>query len=339
MLSRHGCRSATEAWAVTRAMAPILFASASRKTPLIAYLVLVHRYPAQFKRMFKSIYDPANHYLIHVDKNSGPELEADIRRYLRGFPNSAILTSHHARWGGYSLVDAELRGMAQLLEMGADWEFFVNLSGQDYPLKSQDEIATFLKRNRGKEFIKVLDQRKARPETMTRVSRYVVEFEKRIVRTPFPRAFMAGVSPYIGNQWMIVSRRFCEFVCHDPEAERYKAFYRNTFIADEGFFQTVMMNTAEHGEVVSDDLRMIDWVPDGDIKLRPRTYLASDAPELLASPCLFARKFDATVDDAVLGLLDERLRTDERPSSPARRPSPVPVHVSVPVSQAAFLAS
>lgn len=311
---------------------------------MIAYLVLVHRFPAQFKRMFKSIYDPANHYLIHVDKNSGPELEADIRRFLRGFPNSAILASHHARWGGYSLVDAELRGMAQLLEMGADWEFFVNLSGQDYPLKSQDEIATFLKRNRGKEFIKVLDQRKARPETMKRVSRYVVEFEKRIVRTPFPRSFMAGVSPYIGNQWMIVSRRFCEFVCHDQEAERYKAFYRNTFIADEGFFQTVMMNTAEHGEIVSDDLRMIDWVPDGDIKLRPRTYISSDAPELLASACLFARKFDASVDEAILDVLDDHLSADDPapalvPSVPLRRPAPIPVHASVPVSQAAFLAS
>jgi hypothetical protein len=305
---------------------------------LIAYLVLVHRYPAQFKRMFKSIYDPANHYLIHVDKNSGPELEADIRRFLRGFPNSAILKSHRALWGGYSLVDAELRGMAQLLEMGADWEFFVNLSGQDYPLKSQDEIATFLKRNRGKEFIKVLDQRKTRPDTMNRVSRYVIEFEKRIVRTPFPRSFMSGASPYIGNQWKIVSRHFCEFVCHDPQAKRYKAFYRNTFIADEGFFQTVIMNTAGHGEIVSDDLRMIDWVPDGDIKLRPRTFVAEDASELFASNCLFARKFDATVDDEILDMIDDRLRADEPAAPLPTRPRvPVPVHLSAP--QPAFLAS
>lgn len=307
---------------------------------MIAYLVLVHRFPAQFKRMFKAIHDPANYYLIHVDKNSGPELEADIRRFLRGFPNSEILKGHRALWGGYSLVDAELRGMAQLLEMGADWEFFINLSGQDYPLKSQDEIATFLKRNRGKEFIKVLDQREARPETMERIGRYAIEFEKRIVRTPFPRRFMSGVSPYIGNQWMIVSRRFCEFVCHDPQAQRYKAFYRNTFIADEGFFQTVMMNTTAHGEIVSDDLRKIDWVPDGDIKLRPRTFIAEDASELLASPCLFARKFDVTVDEEVLDIIDDRLRADEPPIPLAARPRiQVPVHVSAPVTQAAFLAS
>ncbi|WP_197280807.1 beta-1,6-N-acetylglucosaminyltransferase [Bosea vaviloviae] len=307
---------------------------------MIAYLVLVHRYPAQFKRMFKSIYDPANHYLIHIDKNSGPELEADIRRFLRGFPNSAILEGRRALWGGYSLVDAELRGMAQLLEMGADWEFIINLSGQDYPLKSQDEITTFLKRNRGKEFIKVLDQAKMRPDTMKRVGRYVIEFEKRILRTPFSRSFLSGVSPYIGNQWMIVSRRFCEFVCHDPKAERYKAFYKNTFIADEGFFQTVMMNTADHGEIVSDDQRLIDWVPDGDIKLRPRTYGAEDAQELLASHCLFARKFDAMVDDDILDILDDRLRADDLPELVVATPrKPAPIHISLPVTQAAILAS
>lgn len=275
---------------------------------MIAYFILVHRYPEQFKRLFRSIYDPANHYLVHIDKSSGVELDADIRDFLADFPNSEVLLGKTATWGGYSLVDAELRGMAQLLKMNRDWEFFINLSGQDYPLKSQASIIDFLSRHRGKEFIKVLDQRKFRPETMKRVGRYVLEFESRVVRTWLPRPFLADASPYIGNQWMIVSRRFCEFVCHDPQAARYKSFYKNTFIADEGFFQTVMMNTQSHGDIVSDDMRMIDWVPDGDIKLRPRTYKAEDAPELLASDCLFARKFDETVDADILDMIDADLK-------------------------------
>jgi len=41
-----------------------------------------------------------------------------------------------AFWGGYSLVDAELRGIKELLKMSLKWEFFINLSGQDFPLKS-----------------------------------------------------------------------------------------------------------------------------------------------------------------------------------------------------------
>lgn len=278
---------------------------------MIAYLILVHRFPEQFKRLFKAIHDPANHYLIHVDKNSGPDLEADIRGFVAAYPNADVLESKAALWGGYSLVDAELRGMARLLEMGRDWEVFINLSGQDFPLKTQKSIKAFLARRRGQEFIKALDQRQARPDTMPRVQKYAFELRDRIVRTILGRRFLSGAKPYIGNQWMMVSRRFCQFVCHDQRADRYKAFYRHTFIADEGFFQTVMMNTAEHGVVVQDDMRMIDWIPDGDIKLRPRTYVTQDAAALIASPDLFARKFDTSVDAGILDLLESHLAAQD----------------------------
>jgi hypothetical protein len=297
-----------------------------RSDRVIAYLVLVHRFPQQFKRLFKAIHDPDNHYLIHVDKNSGPALEADIRDFLAAYPNAAILEGKKALWGGYSLVDAELRGMEKLLEMGADWEFFINLSGQDFPLMSQQRIKAFLALNRGKEFIKVMNQAQVRPDTMHRVRKYVVEMRDKIVETFFTRRFLAGATPYIGNQWMIVGRAFCQFVCHDPAADRFKAFYRNTFIADEGFFQTVMMNTLVHGDIVSDDKRMIDWVPDGDIKLRPRTFTVEDAAQLTASDDLFARKFDAEVDSGVLDILESHLRAqDVANAAPTPRRPPASV--------------
>jgi hypothetical protein len=288
-----------------------LINAARRTPPSLAYLILVHRYPEQFKRMFKAIHDPANRYLVHVDKNSGPDLEADIRAFLAAYPNAEVLESKRALWGGYSLVDAELRGMARLLEMGEDWEFFINLSGQDFPLASQGRIRSFLDANRGREFIRVLDQAKIRPDTMGRVLQHVVEQADRIIDSLATRLFLDNATPYIGNQWKIVSRTFCRFVCHDPSVERYKAFYRNTFIADEGFFQTVMMNTAAHGEIVNDDKRMIDWVPDGDIKLRPRTFTAADAGQLTASTALFARKFDAETDAEILDILEAHLRAQD----------------------------
>ena len=94
---------------------------------MIAYLILVHRYPDQFKRLFKTIYHHSNHYLIHVDKRSGPELQQEIADFLADYPNAAMLPSKNALWGGYSLVDAELRGIAALLEQNQEWEFFINL--------------------------------------------------------------------------------------------------------------------------------------------------------------------------------------------------------------------
>lgn len=277
----------------------------------IAYLLLVHRFPDQFKRLFRAIYDPQNIYLIHVDMNAGAALRSEIDEFLAPYENAAMLESKRALWGGYSLVDAELRGIERLLKMSADWEFFINLSGQDFPLATQKQIRGFLGANRGKEFIRVLDQAELRPDTMGRVLKHVVELKDRIVDSLVTRLFLDGATPYIGNQWKMVSRQFCEFVCFDPAVERYKAFYRNTFIADEGFFQTVMMNTDAHGEIVNDDKRLIDWVPDGDIKLRPRTFRTADADTLTKSEALFARKFDAGEDAQILDILEAHLRSSE----------------------------
>jgi hypothetical protein len=274
---------------------------------MIAYLILVHRYPQQFKRLFRAIYDPRNHYLVHIDKRSGAAMLDEVRDFLAPYRNAEVLPAKKAQWGGYSLVDAELRGIERLLEMGKNWSHFINLSGQDFPLRTQTQIIAHLDANPGREFIRVLDQEKIRPDTMARIRKYYVEGTSRVHGTFIDRRFLANAIPYIGTQWMIVSRQFCEFVSTDSEARRYKAFYRNTFIPDEGFFQTVMMNTTAHAEIVNDDLRMIDWIPDGDIKLRPRTYGAGDAAALIASRALFARKFDASVDSEILDILESHL--------------------------------
>ena len=115
---------------------------------------------------------------------------------------------------------------------------------------------------------------------------------------------------------------------HNPSAARFKTFYRRSFIPDEAFFQTLMMNSVNQGEVVNDDLRTIDWVPDGDIKLRPRTFVTADRLRLTLSPDLFARKFDEEEDAEIFDLLEAHLKTPAasiytrdpapKPSTPAR---------------------
>lgn len=291
---------------------------------MIAYFLLVHRYPAQFKRLFKAIYAPGNAYVIHVDKSSGVKLAQDIADFLEPYQGAEILAPKDALWGGYSLVDAELRGMARLLEMGDLWTHYINLSGQDFPLKSQEYIRQFLAANPGKQFIRALDQRKKRPDTLNRVDHLFVEADGKMTATGVARPYLTGATPFIGTQWKAVTRSFCEFVCHDPQADRFKDFYRNSFIADEAFFQTVIMNSGDQGKVMNDDLRMIDWVPDGDIKLRPRNYETKDFADLQRSPDLFARKFDAEEDTEILTLLERHLQSPAarifKKPAPASRP-------------------
>ncbi len=294
---------------------------------MIAYFILVHRYPAQFKRLFRAIYLPGNHYVIHVDKSSGEHLQQEISDFLSPYQGAELLDSQDALWGGYSLVEAELRGMGRLLEMNGRWSHYINLSGQDFPLKSQNYIRQFLAANPGKQFIRALDQAKERPDTMNRISHMFVEEHGKMNSTGVARPYMTGDTPFIGTQWKAVTRSFCEYVCHDPRAERFKTFYRNSFIADEAFFQTVMMNSVGHGMVMNDDLRMIDWVADGDIKLRPRNYDAKDFERLQRSTDLFARKFDAEHETEILSLLENHLTSfaaDKYPASGTNPRLPIP---------------
>lgn len=296
---------------------------------MIAYFILVHRYPNQFKRLFKAIYDPRNHYLVHVDKKADTDLRKQVQSFLADFPNSHLLKSQNVVWGGYSMVEAELRGMKKLLNLSTKWDFFINLSGQDFPLKSQTAIRSFLKENFGKSFIKIVDQVKMRPNTLNRIQNYFIESDGGFLGTPFKRPFLTNVTPYIGGQWKILSRNCCEFICSSPKVAKFRKFYRHTLIPDEGFFQTVLMNTNYTGKIVNDDKRAIIWVPDmgsklrsknftanstksliasGKIKLRPKTFTAKDFSSLLASNALFARKFDETVDVTILELLESNLQ-------------------------------
>lgn len=287
---------------------------------MIAYCVLVHRYPEQFKRMFRAIYAPDNCYVVHVDKSSGPALLAEVRTFLEPYRRVDLLEPRRALWGGYSLVEVELRGMARLLEMDPGWTHFINLSGQDFPLKSQAYIRDFLAANPGRQFIEFADQAEVRPDTMDRVSQYAIEAAGRMFRTGLARNYLPAAKPYIGTQWKAVTRAFCDFVCRDKQADRFKSFYKRTFIPDEGFFQSVMLNTRGHGEVINDDLRAIEWVPNGEGELCPYVFKTADAMRLKRSPDLFARKFDASQDANILDVLETHLAASQCFLSYARDP-------------------
>lgn len=295
---------------------------------MIAYFLLVHRYPTQFKRLFNAIYLPGNQYVVHVDKSSGKSLLDEISTFLKPYRGVDLLESQDALWGGYSLVDAELRGMTRLLEMDKRWSHYINLSGQDFPLKSQNYIREFFTENPGKQFIRALDQVKERPDTLNRISHLFIEENGEMTATGVARPFLPGHTPFIGTQWKAVTRSFCEYACHNPRVDRLKVFYRNSFIADEAFFQTVIMNSDDRGSVMNDDLRMIDWVPDGDIKLRPRNFDEGDFDQLQRSSDLFARKFDAENGSRILALLERHLQSPA--ANHYRRESPAPMSSSYP---------
>ncbi|MBP6115732.1 MAG: hypothetical protein KBC57_13835 [Neisseriaceae bacterium] len=278
---------------------------------MIAYLLLVHQYPNQFKKLFQAIHHADNVYLIHVDKKTDESVFNEIEAFLSDYGNAHLLERKVTNRGGYSLVDAELRGIETLLKLSMKWQYFINLSGQDLPLQSQQAIYTFLKAHPHTDFMGLTDQRALRPDTLHRIEHYVFETGANITSVGPTRqhSYLSDVTPYIGSKWMILSRKFCDFVVRHPDVDRFKTFYKNTFMADEGFFQTVLMNTSYRQEaVVEDDLREIEWLPaEGDAPPRPRILGLADEAMLAQSERLFARKFDETIDADIIEQLSQRM--------------------------------
>ena len=72
------------------------------------------------------------------------------------FPNIRLARKRFSSiWGGASLLQMLLSCMEYLLyESGWQWDFVLNLSESDFPLKTVDQLVTFLTANRGQNFVR-----------------------------------------------------------------------------------------------------------------------------------------------------------------------------------------
>lgn len=57
-------------------------------------------------------------------------------------------------WGGASLLEMLLASMKDLLNSTWSWDFVLNLSESDFPIKPIEKLAHFLTANKGRNFVK-----------------------------------------------------------------------------------------------------------------------------------------------------------------------------------------
>lgn len=123
----------------------------------------------------------------------------------------------------------------------------------------------------------------------------------RRLHTPFTSGFRC----YRGGFWFSLSTKCVaavdRFVSEHPAYVRH---YRRTRIPDESFVNTILLNDATL-DLSSNDYRFVRFPTEGGP--HPDTLTIRDLEPLLASGKHFARKFDVTVDSAVLDAIDEQV--------------------------------
>ncbi|MCT2406788.1 beta-1,6-N-acetylglucosaminyltransferase [Chryseobacterium antibioticum] len=267
----------------------------------IAYFIMVHHKPEVFKAMFQKIYTRDQFYLIHIDRKAKEEITDEIQMYLVRFPNVYILESINIVSGGFSMIQAELDAMEFLLNVSQEWDYFVNLSGEDYPLKSQNVIRQFLTVNKGRNYLFYYDQKFYRPDTLQRIQNHFTELSYKISSLMYKREFMKDVTPYIGGKWVIFTRDTCAFLANNKKVMNFEDYYLHTLLPAESFFQTVLMNTSFNDLIVNDDKRAVIEKPIFGKKQTTDDLILF----LRTTNHLFIRKINEKTDQEVLNYIAE----------------------------------
>jgi hypothetical protein len=262
----------------------------------IAYFIMIHHKPEVFKKMFQKIYTKDQVYLIHIDRKAKPKVTEEIQLYLVNFPNVYILEGINIVSGGFSMIQAEMNGMEFLLSVSQEWDYFINLSGEDLPLKSQNIIRQFLTANNGRNYLFYYDQKFYRPDTLQRIQNHFTELSHKISSYIYKREFMENVIPYIGGKWFILTRDTCSFLINNKMVMDFEDYYLHTFLPAESFFQTVLMNTSFNEIIVNDDKRAVIDKP----FFNSDQYAGNLISSLKSGNHLFIRKVSEKTDPVIL---------------------------------------
>lgn len=279
----------------------------------IAYILLVHKAPAQISRMMRAIYAPGNFYCFHVDRKAPKAVHDAIAAICLEYPEAFVIPPRVVNWGGWSMVAAELHGIKALLARSEQWDHVVCLSGQDFPLVSQSRLRETIDREPTLNYLSCLPLDPGLKNKLRRIEYYYVELfrrQRRIlrIRRKHPGDFVV----HGGDQWFVLTREFAEFSLNAPISRRIQRFMRFTVVPDEMYFQTVIMNSKFASTCAQRHLSKIAWdAGDAD---HPRILTLKDLPWLLEGDECFARKFDERLDDRVLKFLESRL-SNENPGS------------------------
>lgn len=299
----------------------------------IAYMLVVHgRAIRQLKRLLKAVYHEQHFFYIHVDKRSN-YLHREVVELARQYDNVRVTPWRMVTiWGGASLLRMYLRSMRDLLEVpGWAWDFFINLSATDYPTRTNEELVAFLSKNRDKNFLKSHGRDNSRFIKKQGLDRLFHECDSHMWRLG-ERQIPAGIVVDGGSDWFVLTRSFVEYVVYtdDPLVAQLRQFYTYTLLPAESFFHTVLENSLACESLVDNNLRVtnwnrklgckcqykhiVDWCGCSPNDFKPQDFLRL---QQVSRPTFFARKFESTVNQEVLEILDFHLYGSYPPGTPA----------------------
>ena len=286
----------------------------------VAYLILAHNNPRHLQRLLGALFSNSSAFFIHIDRKS------TLTDFLNINGENVQVSEERipVYWGDFSMVEATLILLRMSLADQRRFDYFVLLSGTDYPLHPVSYIESFLNSHKGKEFINIVRmpceaagkpfyrlttyQPSPGESKIARGMRNLLVTARIIPKVRDYNSHFPHLVPHGGCEWWALSREACEyvqsFVVNESDVVN---FFRNTVCPDESFFQTILGNSPYKARTRR-NLMYTDWTGGG---AHP-AYLTEKHIDLFkatpsitlddiygAGEILFARKFSDEAEEIV----------------------------------------
>ncbi|KAG5670975.1 hypothetical protein PVAND_001203 [Polypedilum vanderplanki] len=293
----------------------------NKKVKIVFLLTLNGRALRQVYRLIKSLYSVDHYYFIHVDSRQD-YLYRELLKLETTFPNVRLSRKRLATiWGGASLLEMLLSCMNSLLESDWEWDFVLNLSESDFPIKSIDKLTEFLSVNRDKNFVKSHGREVHRFIQKQGLDKTFVECDTHMWRIG-DRNLPDGIQIDGGSDWICLSRKFVSYVTaeiRDDLIEGLLKIFQHTLLPAESFFHTAIRNSLFCDTYVDNNLHITNWKRKLGCKCQyrhicdwcgcsPNDFKNEDWPRLQATEhkqLFFGRKFEPVVNQLVILQLEE----------------------------------
>ncbi|XP_051807021.1 beta-1,3-galactosyl-O-glycosyl-glycoprotein beta-1,6-N-acetylglucosaminyltransferase-like [Acanthochromis polyacanthus] len=298
----------------------------------LAYSMVVHHKVQNFERLLRAIYAPQNIYCVHVDKKSETSVFAAIMAITSCFPNVFMVTRPvTVVYAGWTRVQADLNCMSDLYNASAEWKYFINVCGQDFPLKTNLEMVRMLRSLKGRNSM----MSEPLPAGLKRRVTYVHQVvngevqETRQQKEPPP----FNLPIFYGSAYIVVCRGYIRSVLEDDRILKLIEWGKDTYSPDEFLWATIQRmpgvpgSTRPHGKYDMSDMnaiaRLVKWHAlegpqeslnavysecNGNHVREVCVYGAGDLQWMIAQPHLFANKFDINTDPIAIYCLEKYLR-------------------------------
>lgn len=316
-----------------------------------AYMIMAHKNPLQIIRLSKKLQSVGGNVFIHLDSFMSNEDIRPIVEFSNQHPRIYVCKKRiHGELDKRSLIDIvflivdEVKYVEETTSVHFD--YFLLLSGQDYPIKNVNFIEKELKEVYPKPYIDCTPYDRhnwvyhkfAYYKKSASYHNWITHnFKKGLVRSflrvtallwekvvpiffidSYHKLSKINVELYGGSAWWILPDTIMDFILdkYTSNDEMVDILLNESVTPEETFFQIMAMRSAlaqmvdvNPKEMVLQNCKTWAYFSDNDKEFmgHPYVFTINEFDKLKHSDCWFARKFDETVDSEVMDKIDKEI--------------------------------